>query len=114
MAHSIFISLTQQDTPIAVALQDALRELVGDALEVHFSTSRQIGSGPDHGANWITGIVDEVRHCDFALILLTPASIQKPWIVWEAGAVHGAAATLTEATRKAPPPLLQVTLEQLT
>jgi len=57
----------------------------------------------------MTWIVDEVRHCDFALILLTPASTQKPWIVWEAGAVHGAAATLTEAPRKVRPLLFQVT-----
>src|SRR5262249_54620111 len=31
------------------------------------------------------------RNADVALILLTPASIQKPWVIWEAGAVAGAA-----------------------
>ena len=81
---------------------------------MHFSTSKQVGSGPDHGDNWMTWIAEfQVKQCDFALVLLTPASIQKPWIVWETGAVHGAAMMLGEGGRRKVRPLVfQVTDEQ--
>ena len=39
MAHSIFISLAEEDTRIAEALRDAFRQLFGDTLHVYFSTS---------------------------------------------------------------------------
>lgn len=91
MAHSIFISLTQQDTRIAEALRDAIRRLFGDTVQVHFSTSKELGGGIRHGQDWFEWIVEKVQACDFAFILITPSSVQKPWILWEAGAVHGAA-----------------------
>jgi tetratricopeptide (TPR) repeat protein len=91
MAHSIFISLTQQDTPIAEALRHAIRRLLGDTVQVHFSTSKELSGGIRHGQDWFDWIVERVQQCDFAFILVTPASVQKPWILWEAGAVQGAA-----------------------
>jgi hypothetical protein len=41
-----------------------------------------------HGADWFAVNIEEVQKCDSALILLTPASVREPWILWEAGAVH--------------------------
>lgn len=41
--------------------------------------------------------MDRVRECDFALILITPSSVNKPWILWEAGAVSGAATAANAA-----------------
>jgi tetratricopeptide (TPR) repeat protein len=109
MAHVIFISLTQQDTEIAEALRTALTDLLGDILEVHFSTSKEAAGGIRHGQDWFQWIVEEVQHCDFALILLTPASVQKPWILWEAGAVHGAAIASGQGDlRKVRPLVFQV------
>src|SRR5262245_41912532 len=75
MAHSIFISLTHQDTPIAAALEEALHALVGADLDVKYAGGPKVGSGPKSGENWMTWIVDQVKNCDFALVLLTPASI---------------------------------------
>lgn len=44
-----------------------------------------------------------MREAEAAFILLTPASIQKPWVIWEAGAVAGAAfATAAEKARVFP------------
>ncbi len=91
MKRHIFVSLTTEDTPLAEALRAALQKLVGDTLTVHFSTSTEVGAGPRHGEDWFDWIIREVDECDFAFILLTPASVEKPWIVWEAGALHGAA-----------------------
>jgi tetratricopeptide (TPR) repeat protein len=91
MPQQIFISLTKQDHDIALGLRDALRMLLGDSLKVSFSTNKELEGGIRHGQDWFEWIVEQVQKCDFALILITPASVQKPWILWEAGAVHGAA-----------------------
>src|SRR5262245_38740954 len=87
----IFISLTKEDTRLADALRTLSHEVLGDAVTVSYSTSKELGIGPKAGADWFGWIVDQVSGCDLALILVTPQSVQKPWILWEAGAVYGAA-----------------------
>ena len=91
MAHQIFISLTHADDGIAVALRTALDALFRDAIKVHFSTSKELDGGIKSGEDWFQWIVGHVQKCDIALILITPSSVNKPWILWEAGAVAGAA-----------------------
>jgi len=114
MNHRIFISLTAQDKPIADALKRALQRLIGDSLDVKFSPGLAVGDGPSHGQDWFEWIVDQVEHCDFAFIVLSPASIQKPWILWESGAVQGAAgASGQREQRKVRPILFQVTESEL-
>jgi tetratricopeptide (TPR) repeat protein len=114
MAHEIFISLTHHDAPIADALRAALGALLGETVIVHYSTSKELEGGIRHGEDWFQWIVARVRECDFALILLTPASAQKPWILWEAGAVHGAAlAAGNEGLRKIRPLVYQLNADQI-
>lgn len=91
MAHQIFVSLTHADTGIAEALRSALDTLFRDSVQVCFSTSKELEGGIRSGEDWFQWIVDHVQNCDFALILITPSSVNKPWILWEAGAVAGAA-----------------------
>jgi len=112
MTHDIFISLTQQDTTIAEALRETLKTLFGDFLQVHFSTSKELAGGIRSGEDWFQWIVERVKQCDFALILITPSSVHKPWILWEAGAVAGAAlASQQEGLRKVRPLVYQITTD---
>ena len=116
MAHSnsIFISLAEEDTRIAEALSDALRQLFGNSLTVHFSTSEELRGGIRPGQDWYQWIVERVLDCDFALILFTPASIQSQWVLWEAGAVYGASqAAGKDDLRKVRPLRYQLEVEQL-
>jgi tetratricopeptide (TPR) repeat protein len=114
MAHSIFISLTHQDTAIAEALREALRELFGDFLQVHFSTSKELAGGIKSGEDWFQWIVERVKECNFSLILITPSSLNKPWILWEAGAVAGAALASEKAgLRKVRPLVYQIATDQI-
>ncbi len=114
MTPSIFISLTHRDSGIAEALQTALKGLLGDDAKVYFSTSKELGGGIRHGENWFEWIVAKVKECDFALVLITPASVQKPWILWEAGAVYGAAvASGQEGLRKVRPLVYRVRTDDL-
>lgn len=87
----IFVSLTQRDTPIAEALEEAIKTIFGDLFKVKFSTSKKLDGGIHSGADWFQWIVDLVKECEIAFVLVTPNSVQKPWIMWESGAVYGAA-----------------------
>ncbi|MFC1572630.1 TIR domain-containing protein [Candidatus Eisenbacteria bacterium] len=88
----IFISHTHGDSEIADAINEAIDALFGrKVVEVVYSTKKEGEGGIAHGDNWFDWIVEQVTEADVALVLLTPASIQKPWILWEAGAVEGVA-----------------------
>jgi tetratricopeptide (TPR) repeat protein len=95
-------------------LRQAFTDLLGEMVKCSFSTSKYVDEGIPHGEDWFQWIVEQVQECDFALILLTPASAQKPWILWEAGAVHGAAVASGEhGLRKVRPLVYQLDSEDL-
>ncbi len=91
MARNIFISLNNRDTGLAEALRHALGNIFGEALEVNFSTSKELEGGIRSGEDWFQWIVSQVAECDKAFVLITPNSVQAPWLMWESGAVFGAA-----------------------
>lgn len=91
MPQSLFISHTHTDQEVAHAIRDAVRTLFGDAVAVRYSTNRELEGGIKPGEDWFRWIGEQVREAKVALILLTPSSVQKPWVLWEGGAVAGAA-----------------------
>jgi len=95
--QSIFISHTHTDQAIAHAIRDAVQSLFGDAVAVRYSTNKELEGGIKPGEDWFRWIGQQVREAKVALILLTPASVQKPWVLWEAGAVAGAALASEDA-----------------
>ena len=109
MNNKIFISLTSTDNDIAQAINYALSALFGHHIQVVFSTSKEIESGVKPGEDWIAWIEERVKTCDFVLALMTPTSVRKQWVLWELGAVYGAAAaTKSQAARKIRPLLYRV------
>ena len=114
MAQEIFISLTHQDTAIAEALEGAIKTMLGEVVKVRYSTSKDREGGPRHGDDWFRWIVERVKDCDFAIILITPSSLHKPWILWEAGAVYGAAtAAGNGGARKVRPLIFKMSNEEV-
>ncbi len=100
----VFISHTHADEEIAHALSGAIEILFGDLLKTSYSTKKELDGGIKPGEDWFRWIVERVRAADVAVILLTPSSIQKPWVLWEAGAVYGAGiASANTNTRKVRP-----------
>lgn len=77
---------------MAGALDDAVRRLFGNRMSVSYSTSKEAGGIPA-GQNWFTWIFNQVQNSSLAIVLLTPASVRKPWVLCEAGAVVDAAIT---------------------
>ena len=89
--QSIFVSHTHSDEELAHAIRDAVQTIFGDAVLVTYSTNKELDGGIKPGDDWFRWIGQQVRDAKVALILLTPSSIQKPWVLWEGGAVAGAA-----------------------
>src|ERR1041385_260848 len=110
-SRSIFISHTHSDKEIADAFKDAVTELFGNYVTVSYSTNAE--HGPKLGARWLQWIEQQVKSSDFALILLTPAALQKPWILWEAGAVAGTTVSEMEDKRKVRPLVFRVPPDQV-
>lgn len=91
MSRKVFISLTKRDAGLADAMDAAIKDLFGGHIETFYSTKKELEGGIRSGENWFRWIVEQVKECDLAFILVTPNSVQKPWIMWESGAVYGAA-----------------------
>src|SRR6266540_7004141 len=87
----VFVSHTHGDEGIADALDQAIKRLFGDQVTTWYSSKKELSGGIAPGEDWFRWIVERVRSADVAVILLTAASVQKPWVLWEAGAVYGAA-----------------------
>ena len=102
--NRIFISHTHNDQPIADALSRLIERLFSNNVEVSYSTKKELNGGISPGEDWFHWIVEQVRASKAAFVLLTPSSIQKPWVLWEAGAVAGVEfATKPETDISGPP-----------
>jgi tetratricopeptide (TPR) repeat protein len=88
-ASSIFISHTHSDRALAEAWRQLVQDLFADAYAFRSSSSWHLDSRPGAGQAWARWIEDSIRRANVALVLLTPSSVRKPWVLWEAGAVWG-------------------------
>jgi tetratricopeptide (TPR) repeat protein len=96
----IFVSHSHDDRPIVDALGAMVKRLFGNHVPFHYSSSKELASGIAPGGDWYGWIVERVQKSDLAVIVLTPGSIQKPWVVWEAGAVSGVALSASRDERR--------------
>ncbi|MBV9169533.1 MAG: toll/interleukin-1 receptor domain-containing protein, partial [Chloroflexi bacterium] len=102
----LFISHTHSDAELAGALSDAIGEIFAAQLKTTYSTNPDLEGGIKPGEEWFRWIVERVQHATIAVILITPASVQKPWVLWEAGAVYGAGIASSEQDARKVRPLL--------
>lgn len=102
----VFISHTHADQEIAHALSEAIDSVFGGLLVTSYSTKKELDGGIKPGEEWFRWIVDRVRTANIAVILLTPSSTQKPWVLWEAGAVYGAGIASSDLNARKVRPLV--------
>jgi tetratricopeptide (TPR) repeat protein len=105
LLNKVFISHSHKDEPLAAAFRDTLRNIF-QSVEVAFSSDKESGGGPQSGSNWLAWIHGKMLECEEALLLLTPYSIQKPWPMWEAGAVAGMAMSGQQSEKGSPAKLV--------
>ncbi len=87
--ETLFLSHSHGDHEVANALKDLVEGCFPGHIEVRSSSSSPASGGIGAGSDWLDWIHDQIRTCRFTAVLLTPRSIDKPWLMWEAGAVSG-------------------------
>jgi len=91
VALQIFLSHSSIDGKIADALRTLLSDLFGDGIAVEFSSDQKAGGGIPPGEKWLPWINEKIGAANKTYVLLTPNSMNKPWVLWESGAAAGVA-----------------------
>jgi hypothetical protein len=86
----VFISHSASDEPLVQALRGVIRSAFHEEVHVSYSTAKVAEGGIAAGEDWLSWIHDQVRSSAATIIVLTPTSRSRPWLMWEAGAVSGA------------------------
>lgn len=90
-SSNVFISHFHEDSGIADAVSQAVEALFENAVSVSYSSKHANGGVPT-GADWFRWIGDQVSGSPVTIVLVTPKFVAHPaWLLWEAGAVYGAA-----------------------
>jgi len=79
----VFISHISEERDLAIGLKDLIEHAFAEALEVFVASDRR--SIPP-GGKWLDSITSALRLCEVEIILASPASTKRPWLLFEAGA----------------------------
>ena len=80
----VFISHVHEDEPLAEAFELLVQNVSAGVVPTHRSTAKQSGGIP-YGQEWFSWICERVDRASCIVALLTPSSIARPWILFEAG-----------------------------
>src|SRR5580698_8128649 len=87
----VFISHITEERKTALCLKEFLRESFGRGLEVFVSSDYESISG---GEIWFTTIMNALKTSLVEIVVLSPNSVGRPWINFEAGVGIGAEASV--------------------
>jgi TIR domain len=84
--RSIFISHVHEDSDLAVGIKELMEDAFAGVFDAFVSSDRRSLSAGD---NWLQKITENIKRADDFIILLTPRSLGRPWVNFEAGAAFG-------------------------
>ncbi len=87
----VFISHITEERPTALLLKDLLQRTFKKDLPIFVSSDYESIAG---GEVWFTTIVSGLKKCAVIIVLLSPDSLDRRWINFEAGVGVGAEATV--------------------
>jgi hypothetical protein len=90
---SVFISFVHEEQPVAEAVQHLLEEQLRTRDMFISSDQWQVFAGED----WLRRIREELESAKVVVLLLSPKSVQRPWVNFEAGAAWVSGKTLVPA-----------------
>lgn len=90
----VFISHDSQDADLAEAFDELLTDASGGMLKSFRSSDRKGTAGIEFGAEWYKAIMEKLGSATDVVALLTQQSIDRPWILYEAGVAKGRLDTL--------------------
>jgi hypothetical protein len=85
MAHKFFISHFGGDKHIAELFSNALRRITLEQISPWFSSDSTGDSGLKPGDIWFNQILSKITQSKAVVSLLTPNSIDRPWVYFESG-----------------------------
>ncbi|MFA6287453.1 MAG: toll/interleukin-1 receptor domain-containing protein [Opitutaceae bacterium] len=88
-APLVFISHDTRDADLAEAFGNLLTDASGGFLQSFRSSDRKGTSGIEFGAEWYTTIMSKLDQATDVVALLTPHSLDRPWILYETGVAKG-------------------------
>ena len=81
----VLISHSTKDADLARVLSQFLKRSTTDRIEVWFSSDDSPTGGLQPGVTWYDKLRDELSQTDLVLALITPNSIDAPWLYFETG-----------------------------
>lgn len=85
----VFVSHDSRDADIAEAFANLLSDVSAGTLKSFRSSDKKGTTGIEFGAEWYKSIMSQLGDATDVVALLTPRSIDRPWILYEAGVAKG-------------------------
>lgn len=85
----IFISHDTRDADLAEAFAKLLSSVSTGVLKSFRSSDKAGTQGIEYGTEWYPKLMDRLGCASDVVYLLTPRSLEKPWILYEAGVAKG-------------------------
>jgi hypothetical protein len=85
----VFISHDSRDAALAEQFSNLLTDVSAGTLKSFRSSDKKGTSGIEFGAEWYKAIMDQLGNATDVVALLTQHSIDRPWILYEAGVAKG-------------------------
>ncbi|MGA2590115.1 MAG: toll/interleukin-1 receptor domain-containing protein [Bryobacteraceae bacterium] len=85
----VFISHDSRDADLAEAFGNLLTDASGGILKSFRSSDRKGNAGIEYGQEWYRAIMQKLDDATDVVALLTARSIDRPWILYEAGVAKG-------------------------
>jgi hypothetical protein len=85
----IFISHDSRDADLAEEFSNLLKSASAGALKSFVSSDKKGTRGIEYGLEWYPAIMDKIYEATEVVCLLTQRSVERPWILYEAGVAKG-------------------------
>ncbi len=85
----IFISHDTRDAELAEEFSNLLKSASAGALKSFVSSDKKGTRGMEYGVEWYPAIMDKIDEATEVVCLLTQRSVERPWILYEAGVAKG-------------------------
>jgi hypothetical protein len=89
----VFISHDHRDADLAEAFANLLQGASGGTIKSFRSSDRRGTTGIEFGSEWYTTVMSRLDEATDVVVLLTQHSMDRPWILYEAGVAKGKLST---------------------
>jgi hypothetical protein len=85
----VFISHDTRDAELAEAFSNLLKSVSAGVLKSFRTSDRRGNQGIEYGVEWYPEIIKNIQGASDVVCLLTKRSVNRPWILFEAGMAKG-------------------------